>query len=97
MNMYELKAVYGNRKSYYGKATIKDYGNLKILQSYTTNVCYLKDGIFHRTWHGWSSTTARHVDEFRRQNGLSGICKKEWESLPVEKCPNELIEIIKTA
>lgn len=40
---------------------------------------------FHRAWGDWSRTTARHVNEFRRQAGFRPMPKKEWDSLPVEQ------------
>lgn len=88
---YELKAIYGNVKSYYNKATVKAFDGYEVLKSYNTDVCYIDDnGQFFRTWHGYSPTTARHIDEFRRQHGLKGINKKEWEAIPVVKALSPL-------
>ena len=74
-------------KSFYGKARVYDdgHGN-RCLVSYRTAVCWIDaGGGFHRTWDDWSATTARHVDEFRVQNGLGRIGKREWEALEVEQ------------
>lgn len=76
-------------KSFYGRARVCDdgYGN-RCLVSYRTAVCWIDaGGNFHRTWDDWSATTARHVDEFRVQNGLGRISKREWEALEVEQHP----------
>ena len=73
------------QKSFYGKAKVCTINNVCYLKSYDTIVCTLdKDG-FHRTWGGWSATTSRHVDAFRRGIcGLPSISKAEWCKLPVE-------------
>lgn len=87
MRKYELKAMHDGRKSFYGKATVMEYRTgEKILRSYDTDVARITaDGSFLRTWTGWSATTARHVNEFRVQNGFTSLSKKEWERLPVSK------------
>ena len=75
------------QKSFYGKATqiTKRNGN-KYLKSYETIVASIdSNGAFHRLWKGWSATTAKHIDSFRRNNGLEGICKKDWKNLKVEE------------
>lgn len=87
MMKYELSAIYDGRKSFYGKAVVSEYGTgEKILRSYDTDVARITaDGSFLRTWAGWSATTARHINEFRRQNGFAELSKKEWEQIPVSK------------
>ena len=83
--IFELQAINDTRKSFYGKALILIDGGVWTLRSYSTNVCYLDEkGEFHRTWGGWSATTARHINEFRQQNGLSKLSKDEWFSIPCE-------------
>lgn len=74
-----------NQKSFYGKAHVITLSNGdKYLQSYETIVAKIDSkGEFTRLWYGWSATTAKHIDSFRRSNGLPGICKSEWEKLPV--------------
>lgn len=79
----------GRVKSFYGRAHVleDDEGNA-VLVSYATPVCWTdRFGGFHRTWDGWSATTARHVDEFRAQRGLGRIGKAEWDALEVEAAP----------
>lgn len=87
MRKYELAAIYGRNKSYYGKAIVTEYSSgEKILQSYKTEVARITaNGDFIRTWAGWSATTARHINEFRQQNGLRTIGKVAWNALPVER------------
>lgn len=79
--IYELKAT--RQKSYYGKAKIiKDKSGKIFLQSYNTLVCYIDtNGEFKRLWNGYSTTTMRHIDEFRTQFGFPAMNKKEWNEL----------------
>jgi hypothetical protein len=74
----ELKAINSHQKSFYKRAYTHTDGNATILTSYKTQVCKIVDGKFIRLWGGWSSTTAKHVNEFRQQNGLPKITKAEW-------------------
>lgn len=85
MKKLHLVPVYG-QKSFYGKAIVLEYDNgEKALQSYETIVCKVtSSGRFVRLWDGYSATTARHIDSFRILCGLPGICKKEWDKMPVE-------------
>ena len=73
------------QKSFYGKARQITLANGdKYLQSYETIVARIDSkGEFTRLWAGYSATTAKHIDAFRRENGLAGISKKEWDKLPV--------------
>lgn len=82
---YELETKYDRAKSFYGKARVRINENGdKILTSYKTDVAaILANGDFVRLWDDYSATTARHVDEFRQQNGLPKICKKDWNALQV--------------
>lgn len=82
MTITELKST--TQKSYYGKAQVilDDNGNLQ-LKSYNTIVCYIdRYNNFHKTWNGYSNTTAKHINDFRKLNGLEPINKKVWDSLP---------------
>ena len=80
--MTELKATL--QKSYYKKANIyTDSNGNTVLRSYNTDVAMIdKNGNFLRLWNGWSVTTAKHVNDFRTQNGLPMLSKKEWLQLP---------------
>lgn len=61
----------------------------KLLVSYDTIVAKINpDGSFHRTWSGWSVSTARHVRLFVAEYcpamvGKTG--KAAWEAMKVEK------------
>lgn len=68
MIVLDLKPVYENRKSYYGKAKVILESGKVILQSYNTFVCRIDNqGIFEQLWDGYSRTTARHIAEFKKQ------------------------------
>lgn len=83
MTTRELKPIYDNQKSFYGKAYTHTDGNATILTSYATKVCKIVDGKFIRLWDSWSSTTSRHINEFRQQHGLPKISKSEWQEMEV--------------
>ncbi len=74
--VYDMRPEYDSRKSFYGKARVDEKPNgTKILWSYSTPVCMIKDGkatLLTRGYYGWSSspTTLRHVKEFLKQNGF---------------------------
>jgi len=80
---FELKPH--NQKSYYGKAIVIACNNGNTyLQSYETIVCMIdQSGNFKRLWGGYSATTAKHIDSFRRLFNLPGICKREWMEMEV--------------
>ena len=91
---YELKPIYNRQKSFYGKATVETANNKSVLTSYTTEVCYIDNaGMFHRLWNGYSVTTMNHINEFRQQNGLEKLNKKEWLNIPVERY-NSITDLI---
>ena len=82
--IYEL-SCWGREKSFYGKATVHEYGSVKELVSYTITVCQIDgNGEFHRLWGGYSATTMRHINSFRLANGMKAISKSEWEEMEVE-------------
>lgn len=73
-----LTTIYDSRKSFGGKAVLTDeLGKNKItLLSYNTEVAHLKGN--KMTVKDWfSSTTARHINEFLYQNGFNALTKKE--------------------
>ena len=77
-----LKAT--TQKSYYGKAKTRTENNATILTSYATDVAKIENGKLFRLWSGWSSTTAKHINDFCKQYGLPTISKKEWLQMPCE-------------
>jgi len=80
MKIFELFPKYDTRKSFYGKARIIEHENGdKDLISYTTTVASIKNDILYV--YGWfSNTTARHINEFLKQNGFAPMTKKEMEA-----------------
>jgi len=79
---YELPC-YDNRKSFYGKAIIIEEDEIIKLQSYSTIVGYIKDGVFYRKWNSYSPTTMRHINSFLIHFSIDGGGKKWWDSLGV--------------
>jgi len=54
----------------------------KDLYSYRTLVCsILEGGMFIRRWLGYSATTMKHINAFRKWYGLEPIHKKEWDAM----------------
>lgn len=86
MKMQKLKAT--TQKDYYGKAKMFiDDDGATVLQSYNTSVAKItKNGVFVRLWAGHSSTTQKHINDFRKLHGFNTINKKQWMALP---CENE--------
>lgn len=80
----ELKPIYINQSSFYNKATIEIHNDELVLYSYNVKVCKIVNGKFYRFFDGYTATTMRHVNEFRMQNGLQKLSKKEWLKLEVE-------------
>ena len=52
-----------------------------VLKSYQTKVCAYIDGEFYKTWEGWSATTMKHINAFRRACNLPTLSKKEWVAM----------------
>ena len=74
-----LDTRYDSRASFYKKAKIIKYNNALYLQSYSTIVAKIDNG--EVVVNGWySTTTARHINEFLQQNGFEKMSKKEMES-----------------
>lgn len=93
---YLLKPENSAVKSFYGKAIVTVYSDgTADLKSYETTVCRITTtGEFKRFWNGYSATTARHINEFRMQYGLTAITKKEWLDIPVTE-QNMVTELIR--
>ena len=70
-------------------ALIDKHTPAKLLVSYNTVVAKINpDGSFHRTWSGWSVSTARHVRLFVAEYcpAMVGKTRKaDWEAMKVEK------------
>lgn len=73
--MYELMPRYSSRKSFYGKARVKEtsYEGLILYElfSYSTKIEKTKNKITYFYLGHYSSTTTSHQKEFFKQNGLS--------------------------
>lgn len=83
MKIYELSATI--QKSYYGKAMVIEDNNKVQLKSYDTIVCEIDDGgNFVKLWNGYSVTTMKHVNDFRKLFNLETLNKKAWDNLPCE-------------
>lgn len=82
--VFELPCL-DNRKSFYGKAHIIETLHGVYLCSYDTIVCGYDryTGDFYRYWDGYSATTLRHVNSFRRFYRNCELSKKEWEGMAV--------------
>ena len=86
---------HGIQNSFYGKAVIEDWGSVKVLISYKTEVAYIDGkGNFHRTWDEWSATTMNHIKAFCKEYGIGDNMwshnKKWWLSLPVDNLPKNM-------
>ena len=76
MNTFELAPQ--TRKSFYGKATVKEENGLAVLTSYDTEVATYNIATEKLTVKGWySSTTARHINAFLTHYGLDNMSKQE--------------------
>ena len=77
-NEEELRVRYDARQSFYKKAYTIEYNNVLYLRSYDTIVAKIENG--EAVVNGWySQTTARHINEFLKQNGFKAMSKKEME------------------
>ena len=66
-----------------GRATIrKNENGDAILTSYYTDVAIIAGGHFFKTWAGYSATTLKHVNDFRKIYGFAPLNKKEWIMMP---------------
>lgn len=52
-----------------------------ILQSYYTEVAAVRNGEFFKLWNGYSNTTMKHINAFRRYFGMKALSKREWIEL----------------
>lgn len=79
--IFDLPAT--TQKSYNSKAKVIVTQEGKYLLSYNTIVCgVLSNGCFVKLWDDWSSTTAKHINDFMRVVHCgNGFNKKEWNKL----------------
>lgn len=78
-NITELKPLYNNQKSFYGKALVKDTIKGQELYSYNTLVAKNEKGKITVTHNDnyLSQTTLKHIKEFIQQLGYNKMTKKE--------------------
>lgn len=79
-NTYELKPIYTNQKSFYGKALVKGTNDEGlVLYSYNTKVAQKNKQVLKVTHNKnyLSSTTLKHIKEFMQQLGYSKMSKNE--------------------
>lgn len=89
--IHDLRPLYTNQKSFYGKAMVSvDTGadTHYILHSYGTPVLAVEvaeNGNIYisRLWSSYSATTARHVREFAYQVCGYVLYKAEWDKMAV--------------
>lgn len=76
-DVYELKPIYSERKSFYGKALVlvKNDGS-KSLKSYNTIVAHITKDNNLEVYGQYSPTTGSHINEFMKQNGFLDIQNK---------------------
>lgn len=81
MNEEQLLTRFDSRNSFYGKATLLHDGDLTKLRSYNTIVATYNHKTNEIKVFGWySSTTARHINEFLHFYGFDAMSKKEMDS-----------------
>lgn len=111
----ELRNEYKNDKAhgaftldgFNGRAVIIPVENGYILKSYETEVAAIVGGSFFKLWAGYSVTTLKHINAFRKWYGLTTINKREWIEMDtpetvytenaVHLVDKETAEIIRTA
>lgn len=64
------------------KAIVSWINGTAFLISYKTIVCSIDDGSFEKHWTGYSATTMKHINIFRKKCGLQPLSKKEWVFIP---------------
>jgi hypothetical protein len=84
---YELYPVHSNVKSFYGKAKVRDNGDIADLFSYDTLVCSIQKDPFRGNTVQlnksikpellFSQTTLRHIKEFLQQYNMKAETKEQ--------------------
>lgn len=83
--IYDLRPVYDVRNSFYGKAQVEVDGDKTTLLSYGTPIVQIQNGEVSKcTDDIISNTTARHVKEFLKQNGV------DYDALPGKTASEKL-------
>lgn len=66
------------------RALIIPTENGSILKSYYTEVCKIENGEFFRLWEGFSVTTLKHINAYRRHFNMKALSKREWIEMEVK-------------
>jgi len=74
---YKLLPKYDSRKSFGGKAKVREEDGKLILTSYATDVAYIDKNGKAVVKGLYSATTTRHIKDFLEQNGFSAISSKQ--------------------
>lgn len=80
LTMYELKAIYDSRASFYGKAKIAIDGNNKTIYNYGVKVAIIEGDkltFLTENENHYTTTTLRHIKEFLTQNGIQAGIKSD--------------------
>lgn len=83
-----LEPQFAGRKSFYGKADVREENGWKILKSYSTDIVKAKDGKFEMITNDiddLTQTTLRHVREFLQQEGITPPTKSELVKMIQDK------------
>lgn len=64
------------------RAIVIAHNHGTMLKSYYTIVCAIVDGVFYKTWEGFSSTTMKHINTYRLHNNLPALSKHDWVMMP---------------
>ena len=83
-----LEPQFAGRKSFYGKADVREENGWKILKSYSTDIVKAKDGQFEMITNDiddLTQTTLRHVREFLQQEGITPPTKSELVKMIQDK------------
>ena len=76
-----LETQRDSRKSFYGKAVLVKEGDVTKLRSYSTIVAEFNHKTNKVKINGWySSTTARHINEFLNYFGFDKMTKQQMEA-----------------
>ena len=89
---YELRPLYINQKSFYGKAIVLVGGDgddvcyaLRSYDTFVVAVRFCSGGVasVEKRWGSYSRTTMRHVNEFLMQLGFPKLSAHAWRSMEV--------------
>ena len=89
-DLKEMRQEYKNDKKENKAFALDEFGNRaviiptkngSILKSYYTEVCKIENGEFIKLWAGFSVTTLKHINAYRKHYGLEQLSKRAWIEL----------------